>query len=82
MIILAYQKSDQEVQNVFQVMAHEVRALTASLVFKGGVALDEIMASCFCRTAVTNFYLKDLCWHNGDVMKIGPVVAVQHAVNF
>ena len=82
-IILAYQKSDQEVQNVSQVKAHEVRALAASLAFKGGVALDEIMASCFWRShsMFTNFYLKDLCWHNGDVMKIGPVVAAQHVVN-
>ena len=82
-IILAYQKSDQEVQNVSQVKAHEVRALAASLAFKGGVALDEIMASCFWRShsTFTNFYLKDLCWHNGDVMKIGPVVAAQHVVN-
>ena len=82
-IILAYQKSDQEVQNVSQVKAHEVRALAASLAFKGGVALDEIMASCFWRShsTFTNFYLKDLYWHNGDVMKIGPVVAAQHVVN-
>ena len=82
-IILAYQKSDQKVQNVSQVKAHEVRALAASLAFKGGVALDEIMASCFWRShsTFTNFYLKDLCWHNGDVMKIGPVVAAQHVVN-
>ena len=82
-IILAYQKSDQEVQTVSQVKAHEVRALAASLAFKGGVALDGIMASCFWRShsTFTNFYLKDLCWHNGDVMKIGPVVAAQHIVN-
>ena len=61
-IILAYQKSDQEVQNVSQVKAHEVRSLVASLAFKGGVALDEIMASCFWRShsTFTNFYLKDL----------------------
>ena len=83
-IILANQKLDQEVQNVSQIKAHEVRALAASLVFKGGVALDDIMASCFWRSHLTftNFYLKDLCWHNGDVMKIGPMVAAQHVVNF
>ena len=81
---MAYQKSDQEVQKVSQVKAHEVRALAASLALKGGVALDEIMVSCFWRShsTFTNFYLKDLCWHNGDVMKIGPVVAAQHVVNF
>ena len=38
-IILAYQKLDQEVQNVSQVKAHEVRALAPSLAFKGGVVL-------------------------------------------
>ena len=82
-IILAYQKSDQEVQNVSQVKAHEVRALAASMAFKGGVALGEIMASCFWRShsTFTNFYLKDLCWQNGDIMKIGPVVGAQHVVN-
>ena len=42
-------------------------------------ALDEILASCFWRSLF--FYLKDLCWHNGDVMKIEPVVAAQHVVN-
>ena len=57
--------------------------LWLSLAFKGGVALDEIMASCFWRShsTSTNIYLKDLCWHNGDVMKIGTVVAAQHVVN-
>ena len=81
---MAYQKSDQEVQSVSQVKAHEVRALAASLAFKGGAALDEIMASCFGRhhSTLTNFYLKDLCRPNGDIMKIGPVVAAQHVVNF
>ena len=30
---------------------------------------------------VSGEVMKDLCWHNGDVMKIGPVVAAQHVVN-
>ena len=68
---------------MFPKSRHEVRALAASLAFKGGVALDEIMGSCFWRShsTFTNSYLKDLCWHNSDVMKIGPVVAAQHVVN-
>ena len=82
---MAYQKSDQEVQTVSQVKAHEVRALAASLAFKGGVALDEIMASCFWRShsiLLSQIFTSKMCWHNGDVMKIGPVVAAQHIVNY
>ena len=81
----AYQKSLQEVQNVSQVNEHDVRALdTFFLAFKGRVSLDESMVSCFWQShsTFTNFYLKDLCWHNGDVIKIGAVVAAQRVVIF
>ena len=58
----------------------EVRALAASLAFKGGVALDEIMF--LEKPFHLHKFLLEMCWHNGDVMKIGPVVAAQHVVNF
>ena len=62
-----YERSDSESQQLYQVKAHDVRSLAASLAFKGGVSLNEILEACFwtSHNTFTNFYLKDLCWHNG-----------------
>ena len=29
----------------------------------------------------TNFYLKDLCWHNGQILQLGPIVSAQHVID-
>ena len=34
-------------QQVTQVRAHDVRAMAASLAFKGGVSLDQVLSSCY-----------------------------------
>ena len=78
-ILLAYEKSDSETQQLYQVRAH----MAASLTFKGGVSLSEILEACFWKShnTFTNFYLKDLCWHNGQILKLGPIVSAQHVIN-
>ena len=80
---LCYQFADSETLQLSRVKAHDVRALAASLAFKGGVALDEILNSCYWRShgTFTNFYLKDVCWENENVFKLGPLVAAQHIVS-
>ena len=40
-VILCYQLSDEEAQNLHQVTAHNVRAFAASKAFQGGVSLDQ-----------------------------------------
>ena len=42
-ILLAYEKSDSECQQLCQVKGHDVRSMAASLAFKGGVFLNEIL---------------------------------------
>ena len=82
-ILLAYENSDPESQQLYQVKAHDVRSMAASLAFKGGISLNEILQACFWKShnMFTNFYLKDLCWHNGQILKLGPIVSAQHVID-
>ena len=56
-VMLAYQGSDLETQNLSKVKAHGVRSMAASLAFKGGVSLDQILGACFWKshTTLTSF---------------------------
>ena len=78
-IVLCYQMSGQQAQQLHQVRAHDVRAFAASKAFQGGVPLDQILAACHWKShnTFTQFYLKDLAWADSDVYHLGPVVAAQ-----
>ena len=78
-IVLCYQMSDQQAQQLHQVRAHDVRAFAVSKAFQGGVPLDHILAACHWKShnTFTQFYLKDLAWADSDVYHLGPVVAAQ-----
>ena len=78
-----YQLADDTDQQVAQIRAHDVRAMAASLAFKGGVSLEQILGSCYWRShnTFTSFYLKDLCWENENLLKLGPIVAAQHIID-
>ena len=78
-VLLCYQLSDEEAQNLHQVRAHDVRAFVASKVFQGGVSLDQILSACHWKAhnTFTQFYLKDLAWADSDLYHLGPVVAAQ-----
>ena len=85
MVILAYQESDLETQKLSRVKAHDVRSMAASLAFKGGVSLEQILGACFWKshTTFTNFYLKDVSWKSkeGAEYSLGSVVSAQHIVH-
>ena len=46
-ILLAYGNSDSESQELYQVKAHDVLSMAASLAFRGGISLNEILEACF-----------------------------------
>ena len=78
-VLLCYQLSDEEAQNLHQVRAHDVRAFAASKAFQGGVSLDQILSACHWKThnTFTQFYLKDLDWADSELYHLGPIVAAQ-----
>ena len=83
-VMLAYQGSDLETQNLSKVKAHDIRSMAASLAFKGGVSLDQILGACFWKShsTFTNFYLKDVAWRSKESSEysLGSVVSAQHIV--
>ena len=81
-VLLCYQLSDEEAQNLYQVRAHDVRAFAASKAFQGEVSLDQILSACHWKSHNTflssiQFYLKDLAWADSELYHLGPVVAAQ-----
>ena len=78
-VLLCYQLSDHEAQNIHQVRAHDMRAFAASKAFQGGVSLDQILSACHWKAhnTFTQFYLKDLAWADSELYHLGPVVAAQ-----
>ena len=83
-VALAYQSSDSMSDNV-HVKAHDLRSMSASLAFKGGVSSERVLGSCYWKShnTFTTFYLKDVSWQSTDQsdFKLGPVVSAQHVVN-
>ena len=79
-ILLCYQLSIEDAQQLHQVRAHDVRAFAASKAFQGGVSLDQILSACHWKShnTFTQFYLKDVAWADADLYHLGPVVAAQH----
>ena len=79
-ILLCYQLSNEDAQQLRQVRAHDVRAFAASKAFQGGVSLDQILSACHWKShnTFTQFYLKDVAWADADLYHLGPVVAAQH----
>ena len=78
-VLLCYQLSDEEAQNLHQVRAHDVRPFGASKAFQRGVSLDQILSACHWKphNTFTQFYLKDLAWADSELYHLGPVVAAQ-----
>ena len=78
-VILCYQQSDQEAQNLHRVKAHDVRAFAASKAFHSGMSLDQLLSACHWKShnTFTQFYLKDVAWADSEQFHLGPVVAAQ-----
>ena len=72
-VLLCFQLSDKEAQNLHQVRAHDVRAFAASKAFQGCVSLDQILSTCHWKAhnTFTQFYLKDLAWADSELYHCG-----------
>ena len=83
-VLLAYQSFNSDSQDL-HIKAHDVRSMSASLAFKGGASLEQILGSCYWKShnTFTIFYLKDVAWqsHDQSDYKLGPVLSAQHIVN-
>lgn len=62
--------------------AHEIRAYSSSLVSKGTSALEDILSSGNWKShsTFTDHYLRDISQQEGDLIRLGPIVASQKVV--
>lgn len=81
-ILLTYERSTAEIQQVSGVRAHDVRGMASSWALLRNVSLDAILEACSwkCHNTFTHYYLKDLSRIQGEMLKLGPVVAALHTV--
>ena len=82
-IIFAYKNLKPDKATLLKVKPHQVRAMAASWALRGGVGVEDIMATCHWKNPSTfsSFYLQPLAWSDGDHYSIGPFVAAQAVVH-
>ena len=80
-ILLAYEHSSEETNRIYNVKAHEVRAMASSLAFLSNVAMEDLLTACTWKnhSTFTSFYLRDLTMIKGDLLSLGPLVVAQHS---
>ena len=81
-IILAYETIDEDIQASTRVKAHEIRAVSSSLLFRRSMSMRTLFEAAIWRTGTTfaSFYLRDVAHHYLDVSGLGPVVAAMSVV--
>ena len=79
-IILAYEKSGKEDQQLAGVRAHDVRGMASSWALLKNASLNDILQACSWKShsTFTRFYLKDLTRIQGELLKLGPVNTALH----
>ena len=82
LIRFCYSQPGAKALQLMGTRAHEVRAYTSSLVSKGTSAIDDILMAGNWRShnTFTNHYLRDISQQEGDLLRIGPIVAGQKVV--
>lgn len=83
LILWVYRNASGEVLPLANTRTHEVRAQAASLAFRGSTDLEELLQACSWSSSSTfvEFYLRDLSMIQGNLRKLGPLVAAQRVVH-
>ncbi len=83
LIKYVYRTASGDVLPLANLSVHEVRAQAASLAFRGNVDMEDLLHACTwaSQNTFTDFYLRDLEVIQGDLRKLGPLVAAQTVVN-
>ena len=83
-ILWAYDASvtNLDLQQLHNIKAHDVRAMSASLSLLRSVSLEQILQSAGWRShnVFTNFYLRDLSSQSEELLRLGPLVSSQTVV--
>lgn len=78
-----YQHASEDTITLAGTSAHAIRGLAATLAYKGGTDVEELIRSCHWsnQTTFTEYYLKDISVIENGANKLGPIVAAQQVVH-
>ena len=78
-VMKCYEVASPDSQRLFRLKAHDVRALSSSWAFHRNASMENIMRACSWRShnTFTGFYLRDLTMIQGEMLRLGPLVAAQ-----
>lgn len=82
-IVMAYKEGDDDqFFRVTGIKAHQIRSMAASTAFHKNVSLEGVMRACSWKShnTFTQYYLKDVALLDGEMHRLGPIVAAQHVV--
>ena len=84
LIHFVYKTAGGEVLPLANARTHEVRALAASLAFRGSIDLEDILSACSwaSHSTFTDFYLQDIALLTKGFHRLGPIVAAHQSITF
>ena len=82
LILFVYGNASSEVFPLSNTRTHEVLTQAASLAFRGSADLEDLLQDCSSSSFSTfaAFYLRDLYLVQGNLRRLGPIVAAQKVV--
>ena len=83
LIHFCYENASKEALTLAGTSTHAIRGMAASLAFRGGVELEEVMRACSwtSETTFTDYYLKEVSLLQNDLKKLGPLSVAQSVLN-
>jgi len=83
LICFCYQHASAETLELAGTSTHAIRGMAASLAFRGGADMDEILCACSwqSQTTFTEFYLKDVSVIQGELSRLGPLSVAQQILH-
>ena len=83
LITECYKIAHKDVAELQGTSTHAIRGMAASLAFKGGADLEDVLTACSwaSHTTFTSFYLKDIALSENDKLSLGPLAVAQRVIN-
>lgn len=83
LIGFCYQHASDESLELAGASTHAIRGMAASLAFRGGADLEEVLRACSwqSQTTFTDFYLRDVSVVQDNLSRLGPLSVAQHVVH-
>jgi len=83
LICFCYQHASAETLELAGTSTHAIRGMAASLAFRGGADIDEILRACSwqSQTTFTEYYLKDVSVIQGELSRLGPLSVAQQILH-